>query len=232
MKEIFNQYIENSWGEAKQSPSRIKQFAFNYRKFFPHNHDAKVLDIGIGRGEMLTCMKNWGYVDYLGIDISPDTVRYCKSINLNCIQVKDTAEWLKKYDKYFDVITLLDVLEHVKKDNLIDLLISLRMSLNDNGVLIIQVPNLQSPDGYLHRYNDITHELGFIEHSLQQVLIVSGFKNFIFFGFEELIFGFKDTVKKILRTFLWANTRISRIVNGNLNPPILHPVFYAIARND
>lgn len=232
MKEIFNKYIENSFGEAKQSTSRMKQFTFNYRKYFPLNDDAKVLDIGIGRGEMLSCMKSWGYSNYCGVDISPDTVLFCKSIGLTCIQVNNTTEWLKENENSFDAITLLDVIEHIKREQLIEFLISLRLSLRKHGVLIIQVPNLQAPDGQLHRYNDITHELGFIEHSLQQVLIVAGFKSFTFVGFEELIFGVKDAIKRILRPFLWGATRLARIINGNLNPPILNPVFYAIIRND
>lgn len=232
MEEIFNKYIVNAFGEAKQSVSRMKQFTFNYRKYFPLNDDAKVLDIGIGRGEMLTCMRSWGYVDYLGVDISPDTVLFCKSIGLNCIQVSDTTEWLKEHKDSFNAITLLDVLEHIKKEQLIEFLKAIKVSLKKNGVLIVQVPNMQAPDGYLHRYNDITHELGFIEHSLQQVLTVAGFNNFIFLGFEELIFGLKDSIKRILRIFFWWHTKFVRIINGNLNPPILNPVFYAIVRND
>lgn len=231
MKEIFDQYIENSWGEAKQSPARIKQFTFNYKKYFPASLEAKVLDIGIGRGEMLSCLKSWGYKDYLGIDISPDTVNFCQAIGLNCLQVADTTAWLQEHRQCFDAITLLDVLEHFKKDKLIEFLQALRLALKPNGVLIIQVPNLQAPDGYLHRFNDITHEIGFIEHSLQQVLIVAGFTNYFFCGFEELIFGSKDAIKRIFRTFFWAYTRFTRIINGNLNPPILNPVFYAVAKN-
>jgi 2-polyprenyl-3-methyl-5-hydroxy-6-metoxy-1,4-benzoquinol methylase len=232
MQQIFDRYIEHSFGEARQSSARIKQFAFNYRQYFPLNLGAKVLDIGVGRGEMLACMKEWGYLEYQGVDISADTIRFCQSMGLQCQQVDDTGAWLLEHAGEFDLITLLDVLEHFKKEQIIDFLKVLRGALKSQGVLIIQVPNMQAPDSQLHRYNDITHECGFIEHSLLQVLLAAGFKEIAFFGFEELITGRKDTIKRFLRPILWSYVRFVRIVNGNLCPRILNPVFYAVIRND
>ena len=42
-----------------------------------------MLDIGVGLGEMLSCMKNWGH-NYHGIDISPSTIEFCKKYNQEC----------------------------------------------------------------------------------------------------------------------------------------------------
>jgi len=233
MKEIFDSYIENAFGAYEQAAFKFRQFEFNYKTFFPENKNAKVLDIGIGRGEMLTCMKNWGYTNYYGIDISPNTVEFCKSLNLNCEFVKDIEHWLDNHKQEFDLITLLDVLEHVPKKDTIRFLQKVKHSLKRNCLLIIQVPNLQAPDGQLHMFNDFTHEVGYIEHSLAQVLMCSGFKNFQFFGFEELVFGgFKEIIKKTIRSLYWSYIRLTRKVNCNLNPQILHPVFYAIVTNE
>lgn len=231
MKEIFDDYLRTSLGEEKQATIKFKQFEHNYRSYFPKNKALRVLDIGIGRGEMLTCMKNWGYQNYLGIDISPSTVKFCSSIGLNCKLVSDSEEFLLQNKQEFDVITLLDVLEHFKKENVVSFLRALKESLKPDGVLIIQVPNLQAPDGHLHRYNDITHEVGYIEHSLQQVLMASGFENISFMGFEELIFKTPiQIIKKSLRATHWAFVRFLRFINANLNPKILHPVFFAVIK--
>lgn len=233
MQEIFDSYVENSFGEEKQAVFKFKQFEYNYKKYFPKDKDAQVLDIGIGRGEMLTCFKEWGYKNYLGIDISPSTVRFCKSIGLNCELVKDSSKFLQENQNKYDLITLIDVLEHIPREHTVSFLKDLRSALKRGGVLIIQVPNLQAPDGQLHMYNDITHMVGFIEHSLQQVLITAGFKEFHFQGFEEFVDNrFKTKVKKILRSILWKKTRFERLINGNLNPKILNPVFSAIVRKD
>lgn len=231
MKEIFDTYIENAFDGYEQAGFKFKQFEFNYRRFFPLNKDAELLDIGIGRGEMLACMKEWGYLNYRGIDISSSTVKFCKTLNLNCELVDDTASWLKANRNRFDLMTLLDVLEHVKKEDTLSFLSAIRLSLKDNGILIIQVPNLQAPDGQLHRYNDFTHEVGYVEHSLKQVLATAGFKEVEFFGFEDSVTNaFREKIRRILRTFYWLYVYWCRKVSGNLSPRILNPVMFAVAK--
>jgi len=184
VKEIFDDYVNNSFGSEVQAEIKFKQFEYNYRKYFPDNRHAKLLDIGIGRGEMLTCMKNWGYCDYFGIDISPSTVKFCKSMGLNCSLVADSNAFLLEHPGQYDVITLIDVLEHISKCEVVSFVKALNSALKFGGILIIQVPNSQAPDAQLHRYNDITHEVGYIEHSLSQVLITAKFNDFSFHGFE------------------------------------------------
>lgn len=237
MKEILDDYVKNTFdtfgGPAGQAKIKFEQFEYNYKKHLPADKNAYILDIGPGRGEMLTCLKNWGYNNYLGVDISPSVVKFCKSLNLNCELANDTVSWLSKNQDKFDAVTLFDVLEHIKKEETIKFLNSIKDSLKKGGVLIIQTPNLQAPEGYLHRYNDFTHEFGYIEHSLRQVLVTAGFNNVKFGGFEEFVFGGKEeNRKKRRRNLVWKYTRFVRTVTGNLNPEILHPVFYAVAKKD
>jgi 2-polyprenyl-3-methyl-5-hydroxy-6-metoxy-1,4-benzoquinol methylase len=229
MKEIFDKYIETSFDGQRQAEFKFRQFDLNYRKFFPVDTTAATLDIGIGRGEMLSCMRRWGY-RYEGIDISPSTVNFCRSLDLNCDVTADTTAWLRAHPDSFDLITCLDVLEHIQKEHTIAFLGSLRGSLKRNGRAIIQVPNLQSPFGYLHHFNDFTHVSGFVEHSLAQVLIAAGFTRFEFHGFEEIHeITLKSMLKRMLRLPLRKAVRFMRAVNSNPNPVILDPVFFAIA---
>ncbi len=231
MKEIFDTYVDNAFGAYEQANFKFRQFEKNYRRYFPADKMAKLLDIGVGRGEMLTCMKEWGYSNYQGIDISSSTVNYCRSLGLNCHLIDDVCTWLHQNADNFSLITILDVLEHISKDQIIAYLKAIRTALRKGGILIIQVPNLQAPDGQLHRYNDFTHEVGYIEHSLHQVLVASGFKDIQMKGFEQFVFGgWVENVRKMLRFCLWAYTRFKRYVAGNLNPKILHPVFYAVIK--
>lgn len=230
MKEIFDNYIETSFGEFSQAGFKLKQFDINYRRFFPNDKNAAVLDIGVGRGEMLTCMKEWGYSQYKGVDISPSTITFCQSLGLSCHLADDSLEWLRGHSNEFSLVTLLDVLEHVKKEQTIPFLRAIHDALQEGGGLIVQVPNLQAPDGQLERYNDFTHESGFIEHSLQQVLLAAGFTKVAMFPFNDSISdSWKELVRLRLRAIYWKWIRFCRKINGAINPEILSPTFYAVA---
>ena len=229
MQEIFEKYIENSFDSHHQANFKFHQFELNYKKYFKKSVSLNTLDIGVGRGEMLRCMKKWGH-NYHGIDISPSTVNFCKKLDLSCELVDDTEFWLNNHQKQFDIITCLDVLEHIPKEHLINFLKSIRNSLNKDGIAIFQVPNLQSPFGYLHHFNDITHVCGFVEHSLNQVLLSVGFNNLTFFGFEEFYEKTpKILLKIILRFFYRKLIRFLRTINANPNPRILDPVISVVA---
>ena len=106
MQEIFEKYIENSFDSHQQANFKFHQFELNYKKFFKKGVSLNTLDIGVGRGEMLSCMKKWGH-NYHGIDISPSTVEFCKKLDLSCELVDDTEFWLNDHQKQFDIITCL-----------------------------------------------------------------------------------------------------------------------------
>jgi 2-polyprenyl-3-methyl-5-hydroxy-6-metoxy-1,4-benzoquinol methylase len=228
MKEIFDNYVETSFDGYMQATFKFDLFEKNYHKYFPADKSVSVLDIGIGRGEMLACMRDWGF-NYQGVDISSSTVNFCKSINLNCQIVNDTSEWLQNNRETFGLITCLDVLEHVPRDQTINFLSAIRHGLTTDGLAVIQVPNLQSPFGYLHHFNDFTHVSGFVEHSLAQVLLAAGFTKFKFHGFEEIYpTSFKQRIRIFLRFFYRRMVRFLRMVNGNPNPYILDPVMFVV----
>jgi 2-polyprenyl-3-methyl-5-hydroxy-6-metoxy-1,4-benzoquinol methylase len=230
MKEIFDNYVETSFDGFHQVPGKMKQFEINYQSYFNGFKSGQVLDIGIGRGEMLACMREWGF-EYLGVDISPSTVRFCKGLNLNCELIDDTTVWLSSNKARFSLITCLDVLEHVPREMTIEFLKAIRAALNADGCAIIQVPNLQSPFGYLHHFNDFTHVNGFVEHSLTQVLLAAGYKELHFHGFEEIYKrGLKQKFHKFLRYGFRRLVRFLRVINLNPNPKILDPVMFVVAR--
>jgi len=233
MKEFFDDYVLTVFGESTQATFKFQQFEQNYRCLFPSRVEDPLLDIGIGRGEMLSCMKNWGYSDYRGVDISPSTVDFCSSLGLPCERVENTASWLREHRGSFALVTLLDVLEHVPKGETVPFLAALRGALVPGGTLIVQVPNMQAPHSQLHRYNDFTHEAGFTENSLRQVLLTAGFTTVSLHGFEDSIAQtLREKVRLMLRPLYWRLVRLTRKLNGNLSPAILHPVFYAVATSN
>lgn len=233
MSQFYDKYIETSFGERKQAEFKFDQFNINYRSYFPADKEARILDIGPGRGEMLECIQRWGYQNYLGIDISPDVIEFCRSLNYKCELVPDTVLWLKEHKESFDLITLLDVLEHIPRSQTLTFLAAVKDSLRIGGTLIIQVPNLESPEGYLTHFADFTHEVGFTEHSMRQVLAMSGFTNFTIKGFEGYIMNnWKKYLARFLRGIYWKGIRFSRMISNNLVPNIMDTVFFAVIRKN
>lgn len=230
-QEYFKNYVEHAFGDFKQAEFKFNQIMHNYIRFFPKDLDSKVIDIGIGRGEMLTMFKRFGYQNYLGIDISPSTVTFCSNIGLNCVLVQNTEKYLNDHRNEFDLITLCDVLEHIDKTKIIEFTKSLYNALENGAVIIIQVPNMQTPEPSLHRYNDMTHEIGFTEHSLQQLLLLAGFTDIKFYPYEIIIGrSLKNIVRKLIRDAYLHMVHLRRLINGDLNPKILSPVFFAVAK--
>lgn len=230
--EIFETYAENAFDiNQKENILRWKrEYAnANYKKFFPADKEAKILDIGPGLGEMLLIEKEWGYQDVYAIDISPSVIRFCQNNGLECEQVADTSEWLKKHPDTYDVITLLDVFEHVPMDGAIEFLKACKGALREDGVFILQVPNIQSPDAFLHRYNDVTHVFGYSQHTLEQMFSIVGFETVHFYPFEEYPGTDKDTkITRRLRSIYWKVVKINREITHNLQPEIVTPEIFAV----
>ncbi len=110
------------------------------RKIMKYKKEGQVLDIGCGDGTLLLHFKEKGWDTY-GVDISGPAHRLTrdklKQNIFNC-ELKDCHF----PDRYFDVITLNHVLEHVMNPN--DELREIYRILKNDGILFLSVPNIDS----------------------------------------------------------------------------------------
>lgn len=230
MKEVFDTYIENSFAGNAQCPVKKAQFFYNYKKFFPAVDNANFLDIGIGRGEMLSCWQEMGIKNFKGIDISPSAINFCKKLNLSCELVESTEDFLYKHENSYDIITLLDVLEHIPKDRTLDFLKAIKYALKPGGKVIIQVPNMQAVDAVVIFYGDFTHCAGFTEHSFSQIFSALQFTEYEIYPYEVFCYGgYKEFIAKLIRPFFYTFTRFRRKCIGAHCPEIITPIFYTVA---
>lgn len=97
----------------------------------------RILDIGCGNGEFMNFLKKKGFLPE-GIEPSNKAVRIARSRGLTVHQ--GTLEnFIKTKNRLFDVVTLLNVLEHVP--NPFQLIEGIKKILNCAGILCIRVPN-------------------------------------------------------------------------------------------
>ena len=226
----YNNYLEYALGAGEQSKQKVIQFRKNYSSFLPKDKNANILDIGPGKGELLSYLASKNYVNIEAVDISKSVVDYIQKLNFKCTLTADLVEFLGDKKGRYSVITMCDVVEHIPKDKILLIVSSIYNSLEEGGILIIQVPNMQSIVANIFMYDDFTHEAGYTERSLTQMLKMCGFSSIHCYGFEFLGNGVKAKIHRFSRSIFWFFIKIYRNINGTMPHKILHPVFFSIAK--
>jgi 2-polyprenyl-3-methyl-5-hydroxy-6-metoxy-1,4-benzoquinol methylase len=193
MNEIYERYFESHFLRinipSKEAFENMARCYFDwYGPYLPKNKDARILDLGCGMGHFLYFLKKMGYSNFIGIEISPQQVAFVRKYVTNNVILADGFDFLKEVlekGDYFDVIVLNDVIEHIPKEKILELLKLIFNTLKPGGKVIIKTPNMSNPFNLRSRYMDFTHEVGFTEHSLYEVLYTVGFRKIRVFGARE-----------------------------------------------
>ncbi|MDG2320312.1 MAG: methyltransferase domain-containing protein [Rhodospirillaceae bacterium] len=123
----------------------------------------RVLDVGSGGGEFAYLMRKLGF-HMLGIEPNQGYAEFSRNeydLDVNVGGVENIPETNQAYD----VITLYHVLEHLESP--VAVLAQLRDSLNDDGLLIVEVPNVEARYHGPNRQFHLAHLHSFSLESLQ-----------------------------------------------------------------
>ena len=156
------------------------KLSFDYYDKFLKQHlklseDKKILELGCGIGGLLYFLKKSGCENYLGVDISEEQLSICQKYVTTKVLNEDVLSFLKNHNHKYDLIVLLDLIEHLGKDKIIQFIELLYKTLDLNGRILLRTPNMGSLFGLRSRYIDFTHEVGFTEESIKQVFNQSDF---------------------------------------------------------
>jgi len=153
----------------------------------PTNKNCNILDIGCGYGQMLLSLREKGYTNLNGVDISGDAVAFCKDKKLNVALVTDLTDHVVDENDKYDVIIMSHVLEHIPKEKIIDTVKFIKNSLlKPGGAFLLMVPNAQSNTGAYWMYEDFTHYTLFTAGSALYVLRAGGFTDITFLDKDGL----------------------------------------------
>ena len=158
----------------------------------PIDLQARILDIGCGQGMALRALKELGYDNASGVDVSADTVEACHARGLNVARIDSITDLIPEASEKFDFILMTHVLEHIPKSQIIPILQHIRTRLlAEAGTYYVAVPNAQSNTGCYWAYEDFTHETLFTAGSLYFVLKKAGFEQIAFLDADGMAQGAK-----------------------------------------
>ena len=130
---ILYQVEESHWwhrGRRRIIESFVKAICDDFGDRRP-----RILDVGCGTGGNLKLLTQYG--DAEGVDISPDALEFCRQRGLGNVRL-GAAEQLPYEDGRFDLVTALDVVEHLDDD--VAGLREFRRVLKPGGRILIFVP--------------------------------------------------------------------------------------------
>ena len=191
-------------------PEFIKLMSFIDKfKFAP----ATILDIGCDKGYFLEFARHFGY-KVQGVELSESARNYAMELGL------DVYENLDVVDKKFDIVVMWHSLEHFPNPK--DGLKQINKLLNQNGIIMIRVPNFENFwrkifGKYWIWFQPESHYFHFTPKSLKNLLescdysveyVKSGrpnncltyFSNFISKKSFKKYFGLKPTTKSYIYT--------------------------------
>jgi 2-polyprenyl-3-methyl-5-hydroxy-6-metoxy-1,4-benzoquinol methylase len=187
-------------------------FLHTLKQIGQYKQSGRLLDVGSGGGFFLKHARDHGYTPY-GVEVDEDgcvVARRHGGLNI----VHGTISQAQFENDFFDVVTILNVLEHI--DSPSDLLNEVRRVLKPDGLLVVSVPNLIFGLGLLRFYDIVS-----------RVPRVRDFRNDfgVFHVPEHHYFFSPATLKAMLTKLGFQNIKVSNAVPIN-NPG--YPLWTAV----
>jgi 2-polyprenyl-3-methyl-5-hydroxy-6-metoxy-1,4-benzoquinol methylase len=152
---LYDSYTDfKSWGGAA-AVDRPEDFAALLKAAGLPARPLDILDFGFGDGAFMDWAKAAGHV-VTGVEILPDMVGAAIARGHRAILASELDKTLG--ETRFDVITLLDVMEHLDAEGFKSVMALGRRALKPGGVILAKFPNGDSPVFGRYHYGDLTHE--------------------------------------------------------------------------
>jgi len=177
--------------------------------FFPPYRNCSIVDLGCGSGALLLFLQEAGYHNVMGVETSPDQIEFARQLGVRTVIPGDLVSFLRESpSEIFDVVVTIDVIEHFRKDEVLEIMDQAHRVLRPGGKLIMHVPNAEAVFGSRIFWSDFTHEMSFTREGLRQLTSACGFSSIEVSEDLPVVHGFKSLIRRILWTGLRSIFRL------------------------
>jgi SAM-dependent methyltransferase len=162
-------------GDRSIIGARLSRYLPTMQGVPPVQAGGLVLDIGCGRGEWLTLLGQTG-IRARGLDLSRAMVALCTDAGLDVVQGDAVGHLRTLPDGSLAAVTAFHVVEHLRFQNLLDLLDEVHRVLAPGGLLVLETPNPENlVVGACMFHLDPTHQAPLPPELLRFLAINRGF---------------------------------------------------------
>jgi SAM-dependent methyltransferase len=181
-----------------------RQFAGRWGRFLPSDRSVRARDLGCGTGEFLHYLRGCGFTDLGGVDLSAEQIAVARDLGFSGCRVEGALPFLRAQpDASIGLISAMNFFEHLRKEEVLDVLAEIARVLQPGGLLLALTPNGLSPFGGATRYWDFSHELAYTPASWRQLARLFGFARVDFAEFGPI----PHSLPGALRSAIWQVIR-------------------------
>ena len=148
--------------------------------WLPPNKAARVGELACGHGSFLWWLRQRGYQEVIGIDSSPEQIALAAQTGA-ATRLMEVNRWLEEQPEgKLQALVGIDLIEHISKDDFMNLLEASYRALAADGHLILRYPNGDSPFVGRNLFNDITHIWTYTTNCLETLGRMHRFSRFRF----------------------------------------------------
>jgi SAM-dependent methyltransferase len=184
--------------------------------------NSRVLDVGTSSGSNLRMLRDAGFTNFLGLEISARAIEICTRKGLGPIEHGDICS-MPFPDGSFDFVLATDIIEHVDRDDVA--LREIRRVLKPGAHCLVTVPAFRS----LWGHHDIKahHKRRYRLRPLLEAIRSAGLSPVTSYHFNYLLFPPIWLMRRLMH--LGASPRRGE---AQMNTPLLNHLLYAIFRLD
>ncbi len=149
------------------------------KPLLPADRNVRVVEVGCGLGHLIRYLHEQGFSRVGGVEFDGELHRlsseYVGAVSEFLVHGHG-RDFLRGHAAGFDVVLLVDVIEHFSFEEGAEMLAAAYDALRPGGAAILRTPNMANVLAAYSRYMDLTHQAGYTEFSLIQVLRKVGFR--------------------------------------------------------